>query len=510
MRNFAARHPFIARALIALLILAVIIALCFGGWWLAWTQGWTNVKPSLEIFTNPAKVLATTEEYSSEPTPEVIYVTPEPTAAPPAATPTPIVVYVTPEPTAAPPAATPTPIVVYVTPEPQTPTEPPVVQPTETPTVTITSTGKNVKFTLDGGTEVTLGTFTYAGGWQRNCDPWFVARANNLEKESPEAFGISIPGDDWASRISNWLVRAVSDPWTMTWFRFQMSIETDFADMAAVNRRAQEIAALPAEEYDRLANETLSKFFKKVNGGRAETSTEWALEVMMHDTSDGTTPELLARLNGDSNHTPDTLITFYAKGEDTSFISAKKAWRVAAAAAGANTDRLQARAWINLTEGGTWKWKAKGGSVNPPPSETTPPPSETTPPPATTTPPPAVTPTPTPRPTKDPGQRPTVTDAPIGGGETDPQHSSDPQTTSAPTSTPRPQATATPRPTAAPTPVPTAVVRPTEVCTTPVATPIREDTNPTPAPQETHNVPTKPPEISTDPPAGTGFDPGSI
>ena len=488
--TFRQRHPFIARALVALLILAIILALAFGGWWLAYSQGWTNIKPTLEIFTNPAKVLSEQDMDRSMPetTPEVIYVTPEPTAAPPAATPTPIVVYVTPEPTE----------------------EPPVTQPTEVPApteITITPTGKTVKLTVDG-TQVTLPKLTYAGGWLRSADPWFVARTNNLEKESPEAFGISIPGDDWSSRINNWLIAAVSDPWSLTWFRFQMSLES-FDTMEQVNQRAAEIAALSNEEYDKLANETLAKFYKKISGGRAETSTNWALEVMMQDASNDM-PELIARPNGDSNHTPDTLITFYAKGEETSFVSAKKAWRVAAAAAGMSTDRLQARAWINLTEGGTWKWKAKGSGGDPPPESTTPPPEVTPTPTPEVTPTPTPEVTPTPRPTKDPGQRPTVSDAPIGGGETDPQHSSDPQTTSAPTSTPRPDPTATPRPTAAPTAVPTAVVRPTEVCETVAPTPIREDTNPTPTPRPTQAVPTKPPEIATDPPAGTDFDPDSI
>ena len=446
------RFPVLATIIVAVLICLLI----WGGWTLAYNQGWVAQAPSWDVLTGSAP----SERSMLVPTP-----TAEPTVLEQKAAPT------------APPADD---------------HAAPPAEPTKAPEAVYTLTGKTVSFTMKDAdskeNKVTLETFTYKGGWQRGSDSWFIAKDGNLEKETPESFGTPISGDDWAKKTSNWLKRAVSDPWTLTWFRFQMHRES-FSDMEKVNQYAKNLADLPTNEYDEIANATLSHFFKRVNNGRAEVDPNWGLEVMLREPGEGKgTLELFARTNSDGNHTPDLLVTFYAKGESTSFISYKKAWSVAAKAAGVSSNKFKPRAYVNLTEGGTWKWKvAGGGSGGNPPTD-------------------APTSTPKPdkdRPTKDPKQRPTP---PVGGGEVNPKNSEDPHTTNHTESTPAPKVTEAPKPTATPTPVPTAVVRPTENCETVVPNPVREDKNTPPPSNGEHNVPTeKPGGVADD-----SFDPDSI
>jgi hypothetical protein len=335
--------------------------------------------------------------------------------------------------------------------------------------------------------KVTLETFTYKGGWRKASDPWFVAKDGNLKKETTESFGASISGDDWSARISNWLKAAVSDPWTLTWFRFQMHLE-DFSSMEKANKCAIDLSKVSAEKYDEAANAALEKFFKRISEGRAEVDPGWDLEVMLREPKKGTL-ELFARKNTDANHTPDTLVAFYSKGESTSFTSYKKAWAVAAKAAGVNANHYKPRAYVNLTEGGTWKWKATGRSNGKGDNPTD-----------------APTSTPSPKPDgnrKDPKVRPTP---PTGGGEVNPKNSSDPHTKKNKESTPTPKVTKTPKPTSTPTPVPTANVRPTEDCATTAPNPVREDKNTPPSSDGKHSVPTDKPSGEAD----GSFDPGSI
>lgn len=490
MKAFINRFPVISRLIIAAIVVALIGLLVWGVWTLAYNQGWVSRAPTWDF----ASLVTKTDESMTEPdraiaqstvpptTPQAAVTTPEPAKAPETKPATP-----TAEPTLSPTAE---------------PTAQPTAPPTEAPTVpkaVYTLTGKTVSFTMkdqDGKeSAVTLETFIYGGGWQRGTDSWLIAKDGNLTKETPESFGIPISGEEWATKISNWLKAAVGDPWTLTWFRFQMHLES-FSSMEKANQYAQNLISLPTEEYDKIANATLEKFFKRIDKGRAEVDPGWDLEVMLREP--GNSPreilELFARTNSDSNHTPDLLVAFYSKGESTSFTSYKGAWKIAAKAAGVNANNYKARAYVNLTEGGTWKWKAtgrgkSGGNPTDAPSSTS-------------------TPTPTKkpnnnRPTKNPEARPT---SPVGGGETNPKNSEDPHTTEHTESTPAPKVTEAPKPTPTPTPVPTAVVRPTENCATAAPTPIREDKNTPPPADKNHNV-------STDKPSGVAddsFDPGSI
>ena len=366
-------------------------------------------------------------------------------------------------------------------------------------TVTFNLTGETSSFKLcenGGSTTVVLKKFERTGGWITDSDdPWFLAEKLSLEKEVPEAFGKEISGEAWSDRIDNWLKAATSDPWTLTWFRFQMDLEV-FRDMEEANKYAESVAGLSADEYDSFANETLAYFFGKIDGGEVKISPYWSLEVMMRwKDTERTVPELFSRKYGDTNHTPDTLITFYS-ADKKNFVSSRKAFEVACKFARVSTNDYGVLAWINLKEAGTWKWKG-GETISP-----TPPPPSPTPSPSPS-PTPTSSPTPTPRPTKDPSVRPTPT---TGGGTTDPDHSTDPQTTANPTSTPKPsKPTPTPKPTAKPTAVPTAVVQPTEICPE-APTPIREDTTPAPSSKPGHNVP----ETETGGEADDSFDPDSV
>jgi hypothetical protein len=216
-------------------------------------------------------------------------------------------------------------------------------------------------------------------------------------------------------------------------------------------------------------------------------------------------PELFARKKGDTNNKPDVLVTFFDK-DGKNFVSDKKAFQVACKAAGVNPKDYSSRAYVNMTEGGTWKWKI-GTKATPTPKPTPTPTPKPTPTPTpkptrTPTPTPKPTPTPTPRPTKDPSVRPTPT---IGGGKVNPENSEDPHTTDHAESTPKgptPKPKVTPKPTA----VPTAKVRPTEICETVAPTPIREDKNTPPPADPGHNVPKEKPDGVAD----DSFDPDSI
>ena len=470
--NVFDRFPVLSRLIVAILIIALIGLLAWGAWTLAYDQGWVSRAPTLDLvslFTEDGEGGLALEP---APTTEPAQAKVQPTAAPE-------------QPTVAPTEAPPKVV----------PTAAPTASPTEAPkkpdAAVYTFTGEKVSFTMkDADTKeqkVDLETFTYKGGWQRGTDSWFVAKDNNLTKETPESFGMPISGDEWATKITNWLKSAMGNPWSLTWLRFQTHMES-FGSMEKTNQYAANLADLPSEEYDEIANATLKNFFKKISGGRGEVNPNWGLEVMLREPGkDKGTLELFARTNSDGNHTPDLLVTFYAKGESTSFVSYKGAWKIAAKAAGVNANSYKPRAYINLTEGGTWKWKpASGGNGGTPPTD-------------------APTSTPKPdggRPTKNPSQRPTP---PVGGGGTNPENSEDPHTKEHTESTPAPKVTNTPKPTSAPTPVPTAVVRPTEACET-GTTPVREDTKPAPSSDSNHNVPTSKPEGEAD----DSFDPNSI
>lgn len=508
---FKERYPFLSKILIGLLILVLIIGLAFGVWAVVYWAGGTHIAPTLEVFTNPTKVFSQPKIVEERKTPaetavevpsEQVQVTPEV-----------VYVYVTPEPTAVPeliappqPTEPPTQPTVVVTAAPvAVVTAPPTQAPATHATYTL---GNDIKVTV-AGKEVTLRTFTYSGGYIPADDPWFVAGGN---KETENSYGAPIYGKTPQELTYNWLRELCKSPHQIIRLRTQMGMIKP-KSLEEENELAFALAKKSAKDYDAVVNETLKFFFKKLKGGRIESSTDWDLENYMTEDMNSDSGVFDLYLHGRLNHDDDmrtedkdVLLTFYAKGATRTFVSSDRGYENTARDAKVNGS-FSKRAWVNMTEGGTWKWKSKGGgsstNTTPPPSTTTPPPTST-PTPGTTDPP---KPTDTPRPTKNPDDRPTP---PTGGGPTNPENSADPQTTSAPTSTPAPANTATPAPTAAPTAVPTAEVRPTEVCETTAPTPIREDTQSTPAPEPEHNVPTQEPSTAGDGNNNGDFDPDSI
>ena len=482
--------------LIILALIAVFLGLAyFFGWTNQWSKGLNSLIPGVNFdwMNNPRIVAAETEEAPAAQQETV------PTSAP-VITPTPPV-----EPTA-PPAREPT----------APPTQVPTAAPTATPTpvaeahATYTQ-GKEIKVKVNGKDE-TFRTFTYSGGYIPTDDPWF---APEKDKETKESYGRPIYGKTPQELTYNWLRELCKSPHQIIRLRTQMGMISP-KSLKEEDELAFALAAKPAAEYDKIVNETLQFFFKKLKGGRIEQEPDWDLENYMlavEHSDDSGEVNLHGRLNHDDDTKPedkDILLTFYAKGAKETFVSSERGFLNTVNDAKAKSSKFSQRAWVNMTEGGTWKWKGKGGggTVNP-----TPTPSDNTPTPAPTSTPtqgptstPTSAPTNTPRPTKDPSQRPTESDAPVGGGPTNPENSEDPHTTDHVESTPAPAATATPAPTAAPTAVPTAAVRPTEQCATAAPTPIREDQNTPPPGDDHHNVPTEKPAGTAD----DSFDPDSI
>lgn len=487
-----------------LIFLALLIVFAGTSYLLGWTNHWSSelnkAFPGVNFdwMNNPAKEVADEpiidESVANDPAP-----TQGPANTPPTDQGNAAVIPPTAAPTAL-PVATATPQPIYVATEPVA---------TATPSnLVFTPKSEAITFKvvlLDGTkSDVTLIPFVFAGGPRDDLSPWYMAIAQNLEKEVPEAFGPPISTEDWAQAVSRMLQNICVDARQLTWFRFECYLE-DLADMDAVNARAAEIRALPREEYDKLANEALEYFFKNLNDGTCHIEKDWNLEVMMKTIEGDNVPKLFAQVNNDTNHTPDTLIWFTAKGRSDSFHSNRKAMELAAKAAGVPHSKFYPRVYFNLTEGATYKWKTKDGK-NVTPSNPSNPGSPSNP----GNPGNPSSPTSTPVPEsgkKNPETRPTPA---TGGGGTNPQNSADPHTNTHVESTPAPTNAVVPVSTVAPTAVPTAVVRPTEQCApvnnATVPPLVREDTNRQPQGNDNHNVPTK--ETT-----GTGddsFDPGSI
>lgn len=485
--KFKEEFPVASRLLKALLIIAILVGLVWGGWTIAYNAGWVQRAPTLDfvsLFNQP--VATATVAPTAEP---VITPTPAPVVTEPPALSYEDEEDEEPQITAAPTAV---------------PTAVPTAAPTAAPASHATYTmDKEIQVTVNGKKEV-FRTFTYSGGYIPADDPWF---APEKDKETKESYGRPIYGKTPQELTYNWLRELCKSPHQIIRLRTQMGMISP-KSLKEEDELAFALAAKPAAEYDKIVNETLQFFFKKLKGGRIEQEPDWDLENYMlavEHSDDSGEVNLHGRLNHDDDTKPedkDILLTFYAKGAKKTFVSSERGFLNTVNDANAKKSNFSQRAWVNMTEGGTWKWKGKGGggTVNPTPTPTG----------STSTPAPTPTPTPTPtkkpRPTKDPSQRPTESDAPVGGGPTNPENSADPHTTDHVESTPAPAATATPAPTAAPTAVPTAEVRPTEVCEVPASTPVREDQNTPPPGDDHHNVPTEKPAGTAD----DSFDPGSI
>ena len=313
-----------------------------------------------------------------------------------------------------------------------TPTPAPVVTEvpaTEEPAVyhaTYTKSG-SISFSVNGEWFV-IDTFWYAGGYIPEDDP----RYSGLEFENEFSYGTTLVGNSEAETISNWFHELPKSPLQVV----RLAIQTGLIEKSPLKSEtdyAYELIQLPAEKYDEYVNWVLGYVYNQLNGGIVEFSTDWSLENMMKETKKDHTI-LFGRRHGDDDKAPnkDVLFTMFNANREN-FISAWLGLENTAKDAGVKAKDYGTRAWINATEGGTWKWK-KGASNTP-----TPPPS--------TNPPPTDPPTPTPTPTAT--STPTATPSPT------------PTATATPTATPSPTPTATATPTATPTPPPTPSPTPT-------------------------------------------------
>lgn len=548
------------------LVLIIVLVLGLLVFFLGDSQGWWNggrqsVQSGVVATTNPPKPMLTAQN-AGKPT-EQVEVTPteEPTQEP------------TEEPTEVPteePTEEPTEAPTEVpTEEPtQEPTAEPTVIPTQEPTLapTLEPTAepeRHASYTITGSItftvnrkQVMIQTFEYAGGYIPADDP----RYSEEEMEADGSYGPSLEDETIEDGIFNWLHELPKSSLQVVRARVQTGLEP-LESLYFEDLRAWQIARLSEVEYDEIANETLRYLFEGLNGaeiltatnkhGTVKLSTDWSLENFMVTCDDEAEfpIEVHGRENGDDDviaEEKDTLFTILTKN-GKNLISAPQGLINTANDAGVDSRKYDVTAWVNLKEGGTWKWKPGHGPTapptNPPPTEpptptdeptpvpptdpptTTPPPTD---PPATPTPEPTSTPTdpptpvpptptptdpptpePTPEPTKSPPDRPQESDAPVGHGPTNPENATDPPKPDPdPTSTPYVEPTPAPA-TPEPEPAPTAVVGPTVDCGEGAPELFHEDyqeQNPTPAPEPTHNVPEQGESISEDENAIGDFD----
>ena len=268
--------------------------------------------------------------------------------------------------------------------------------------------------------------YTYSGGYHSETDPYVTKfdYQNEADYENDDAYGYQIAGDTSAEKTSNWIKRVMLSSEAIVMLRVQMGLE-DLNSMEQVNARANALRTMTSEEYDRIANETAEAFYDALEDGSIEESKNWVLENYMNDEMAGSHEDSVVhgRYNGDDERGKegaDLLLTFY-DADGNNIVSSEQGFLNTKQDAGDNGQVIGQKAWVNMDEGGTWKWKA--GKKTPAPTPTaeptptpetptpetptpeTPTPETPTPTPETPTPTPETpTPTPTPLATKDPSQ----------------------------------------------------------------------------------------------------------
>ncbi|MBQ6321216.1 hypothetical protein IJI17_03305 [Candidatus Saccharibacteria bacterium] len=320
-----------------------------------------------------------------------------------------------------------------------------------------------------------LPMYRYTGGYAPELDPYSVKYDSKLK---PEAYGIKIEGNTPLEKISLVVLRYALSPEELTHFRVQMAMPGTevLTSMALENEYANWLRTqLTPSQYDAVVNETLTYFYDRF--WNFETSTDWVLENILIDEVSGSHDNSLlkGRLSSD-DEVKNLLITCVDKNGNN-FISSKLGFDNTYRDAGASYTPLDERAWIDLDEGGTWKWK-KGASGTPDaPSN---PPDTPVNPPAPQPDPPQPDP-PGPQPHKDPADNPSD---PVWSGPLTPGHDTDPYEPERPAPDPQPAQPSQPEPVQPPP----AVVQPAEDCNgngstaDEQASAVREDLAPAPAP----------------------------
>lgn len=254
-------------------------------------------------------------------------------------------------------------------------------------------------------------TYNRVGGYNPEYDPRVVMFNHQNEDgyENDGAYGLKIDGNTPVEQTTNWAKDFRNSPEQIVRLRVQMELET-LNSIKRENARANELRRMTAEEYDRIANETAAEFYERLEGGSIKESKNWILENYMVDETDSHNDSAVhGRYNGDdeSGEGADVLITFYdAKSEN--FVSSGQGLSNTKKDAGGGAD-IGIIAWVNIDEGGTWKWKSGAPSAELTPSASpsasptvSPLASPTVSPSASPTAKPTPSPSVSPKPTKDP------------------------------------------------------------------------------------------------------------
>ena len=339
---------------------------------------------------------------------------------------------------AAPVEDEPTAEVATASPAPTATDAPVVIIPEPTSHATYTVTGA-ISFMVDGQW-ATIDTFAYSGGYFVEDDP----RYSVLPMENEYSYGPTLVRYTYAESLAAWLHELPKSPLQVV----RLMIQTGLIEKSPLKSEtdyAYELIALSSEKYDEVVNYVLSYVFSELNGGTMDLSFDWSLENMMKEDETGRTV-LFGRKQSDDDKKPnkDQLFTLRNR-EGKNFISAHLGLENTAKDAKVKASDYGNRAWVNLVEGGTWKWK-KGNVV------------------VTSTPTPKITPTPTPVVTPTPTPKITPTPTPVVTPTPTPVITATPRPTPTPTPvvtpTPTPKITPTPKPTSTPTPKPTPTLEP--------------------------------------------------
>jgi hypothetical protein len=213
--------------------------------------------------------------------------------------------------------------------------------------------------------------FEIKGGYHKEDDPYATKFAHKDEEayENDDAYGFEIEGDTVAEKTANWIKNVMKSPEAIVRLRVQMG-EENLDSLEKENELANKIRGYSADDYDKIANDTANKFYNKLKGGQIIESNYWMLENYMNDgqATDHSDSEVHGRLNQDDEYDEhrDKLLTFYDRNGNN-IVSSWQGYMNTAKDANATYLIISQIAWVNMDEGGTWKWKT--GTVAQTPEE---------------------------------------------------------------------------------------------------------------------------------------------
>ena len=227
---------------------------------------------------------------------------------------------------------------------------------------------------LADGQEVTR--YVYSGGYHSENDPYYTKfdHKDEPDYENDDAYGFQIEGDTPAEKTTNWVKNVMLSPEAIIRLRVQMGLES-LDSIEQENNRANELRRMSPEEYDRIANETATAFYDRLEGGSIEESRNWTLENFMIDEEAGSHEDsaVHGRYNQDdeSGEDADVLLTF-RDAQGRNIVSSEQGLSNTKRDAGDPDRKVGEIAWVNMDEGGTWKWKYGDATIISPPPKTPP------------------------------------------------------------------------------------------------------------------------------------------